>query len=85
MTDGRANIGRDGAPGRPAAMRDALDAARRIRLASVAALAIDTAPPASRGTAPTREIADAMSARYVKLPVADAALVNAAVRGALPS
>jgi len=85
MTDGRANIGRDGAPGRPQAMRDALDAGRRIRAAYVSALAIDTAPASSRGAAPTREIAEAMSARYVKLPVADAALVNAAVRGALPS
>ena len=85
MTDGRANIGRDGAPGRPQALRDALDAGRRIRIANVTAMAIDTAPAASRGAAQTREIAQAMSARYVKLPVADAALVNAAVRGALPS
>jgi magnesium chelatase subunit D len=85
MTDGRANIARDGTPGRPQALRDALDAGRRIRAAEVSALAIDTAPASSRGAAPTREIAEAMSARYVKLPVADAALVNAAVRGALPS
>ena len=45
MTDGRANIGRDGAPGRPQATRDALDAARRIRADAIAALTIDTAPP----------------------------------------
>jgi magnesium chelatase subunit D len=85
LTDGRANIGRDGAPGRPQALRDALDAARRIRAADVSALAIDTAPASSRGATPTREIAEAMRARYVKLPVADAALLNAAVRGSLSS
>jgi magnesium chelatase subunit D len=82
MTDGRANIGRDGAPGRPAALRDALDAGRRVRAAGVAALAIDTAPPPARADAPTRAIAEAMQARYVPLPYANAATVNLAVRAA---
>jgi len=85
MTDGRANIGRDGQPGRGPAMRDALDAAKRIRLANVAALAIDSSPPTGRGDAPTRALAEAMSSRYLKLPLANAAQVNAAVRRALPS
>ncbi len=85
MTDGRANIGRDGASGRPQAMKDALDSARRIRDAHFAALAIDTSAPSARDEAPTRALAEAMSARYVKLPVADAAKVNAAVRSALPA
>ncbi|WP_294533353.1 magnesium chelatase subunit D [uncultured Rhodoblastus sp.] len=85
MTDGRANIGRDGEPGRPRAMEDALDAARRIRAANVAALAIDTAQigASGRDDAPVRALAEAMTARYIKLPRADAAGINAAVRGAL--
>jgi magnesium chelatase subunit D len=86
MTDGRANIGRDGEPGRPKAMQDALDAARRIRAANVAALAIDTAQIGVGGKdeAPVRALAEAMTARYIKLPRADAAAINAAVRIALP-
>ena len=85
MTDGRANVGRDGAPGRPQAMQDALASARRIRAAGVAALAIDTSPPAARGDTPTRALADAMLGRYIRLPVADAQRVNAAVRSVLPT
>jgi magnesium chelatase subunit D len=86
MTDGRANIGRDGEPGRPKAMQDALDAARRIRAANVAALAIDTAQIGVGGKdeAPVRALAEAMTARYIKLPRADAAAINAAVRCSLP-
>jgi magnesium chelatase subunit D len=86
MTDGRANVGRDGAPGRPKAMTDALDAGRRVRAAAVAALAIDTAPP-TRATeeAPTRRIAEAMNARYIKLPHADPASLSDAVRAAAPA
>jgi magnesium chelatase subunit D len=85
LTDGRANIGRDGEPGRPKAMQDALDSARRIRAAHVAALAIDTAQVGAPGRdeAPTRALAEAMTARYIRLPRADAAEINAAVRGAL--
>jgi magnesium chelatase subunit D len=83
MTDGRANVGRDGAPGRAQALEDALRAGRRVRAAGIAALAIDTAP-ASRGgaAAPTRKLAEAMSARYLQLPSADSAGVSAAVRAA---
>jgi magnesium chelatase subunit D len=85
MTDGRANIGRDGAPGRPQAMSDALHAARRIRSENFAALAIDTSAASVRDEAPARALAEAMNGAYVKLPLADAGRVNAAVRGARPS
>ncbi len=85
MTDGRANIGRDGAPGRPKAMADALDAAKRLRAARFATLAIDTSPPPAREDAPTRALAEAMGGNYVRLPVADAGKVNAAVRQARPT
>lgn len=84
MTDGRANVSRDGAPGRAHALEDALRAARRARAMGLAALAIDTAPP-MRGDgadAPTLRIAEALSARYLKLPQADAAGVCEAVRKA---
>ncbi len=84
MTDGRANIARDGTPGRARATQDALESARSIRASRFAALAIDAGGPASRDDA-ARGLAEAMSARYLKLPVADAARVNAAVRSARPS
>ena len=85
MTDGRANVCRDGTGGRAQAMEEALDAGRRLFAAGVQALAIDTSPPSRRDEASATElIARAMRARYVKLPVADAALVNAAVRALSP-
>jgi magnesium chelatase subunit D len=84
MTDGRANICRDGMAGRARAMEEALDAGRRLNAAGVEALAIDTSPPSRLDqAAPTQMLAEAMRARYVRLPAADAALVNEAVRGAL--
>ncbi len=81
MTDGRANVCRDGAGGRARARLDALDAARRLRAAGVRALAIDTSARLCSGESTAAgEIAEAMQARYVKLPLASAALVNDAVR-----
>jgi magnesium chelatase subunit D len=86
MTDGRANVARDGGPGRARALEDALGAGRRVREAGIAALAIDTAPPNRRDAeAPTRRLAEAMRARYLKLPNADAAGVSNAVRAASTS
>ncbi len=83
MTDGRANIGRDGAPGRARAFEDALDAGRKVRAAGVAALAIDTSGPGPRSeTPPTERLGQAMNARYVKLPYSDAARVSEVVRAA---
>ena len=86
MTDGRANVGRDGAPGRAQALEDALRVGKLIRASGIAALAIDTAPAAQRGAeAPTLRLAEAMSARYIRLPAADAAGVSDAVRAASAS
>jgi magnesium chelatase subunit D len=85
MTDGRANICRDGGSGRPRAMEDALDAAKRIAAAQFSVLCIDTTQGGGSGPdAPVRQLAGAMLGRYVKLPRADAAVINAVVRGALP-
>ena len=85
MTDGRANVGRTGAPGRAAAFEDALQAGRQVRAAGIATLAIDTAPALGpAGTAPTAKLGEAMNARYIRLPYANAALVSQAVRAAAP-
>jgi magnesium chelatase subunit D len=79
LTDGRANVARDGTTGRPQAEADALDTARAVRAAGVAALVIDTG---NRPSAPARALADAMGADYLPLPRADASKLAAAVRAA---
>lgn len=77
LTDGRANIARDGCAGRERAEADALAAARTVRSLGIGALLIDTSQhphPASR------RLAEAMDARYLPLPRADAAALSNAVR-----
>ena len=57
-----------------------------MRAAGIAALAIDTAPPLRAiGEAPTLQLGQAMNARYIRLPYANAATVSDAVRAASPS
>ena len=83
MTDGRANIARDGTPGRAQAFEDALAAAARIRAMEIAALAIDTSPVSrTEMEPPTLRLGRAMNARYIKLPNADAARVSETVLAA---
>jgi magnesium chelatase subunit D len=79
LTDGRANVTRDGKGGRAQAETDALAAARRARAAGVSALLVDTAPNAS---AVARLLADEMGARYLALPYADAAAISRSVQSA---
>jgi len=79
LTDGRANVTRDGSGGRAMAESEALDSARLFRASGIAALLIDTAP---RPHPFSRDLASAMGARYVPLPFADAARMSAAVRQA---
>ncbi len=79
LTDGRANVTRDGSAGRATAEAEALDSARLFRASGIAALLIDTAP---RPHPFSRDLASAMGARYVPLPFADAARMSAAVRQA---
>jgi magnesium chelatase subunit D len=77
LTDGRANVGRDGEPGRPRAEADALTAARQARAAGLISLFIDTSPrPQEMG----QRLAEAMGATYLPLPFADARHVSQAVR-----
>ncbi|MCA3133451.1 MAG: magnesium chelatase subunit D [Rhodocyclaceae bacterium] len=79
LTDGKANVAADGAPGREQARSDALAAARQVRAAGFAALLLDTSP---QPQAAARELAEAMGARYLALPHADAAAVSSAVKAA---
>jgi len=79
LTDGRANVGRDGRGGRPRAAEEALAAGRMLRAAGTRALLIDTSP---QPYAPARGLADAMGARYCPLPAASAAAVSRVVRAA---
>jgi magnesium chelatase subunit D len=79
LTDGRANIARDGGPGRPRAQEDALAAAKAFRAANLPALLVDTSAlpePAAR------KVAETMGAAYLPLPHADAAALSGAVRAA---
>jgi magnesium chelatase subunit D len=77
LTDGRANIARDGTPGRAQAEADALAAARRFQADGFAALVLDTAP---RPSPQAERLAAALGARYRPLPYADAGRLSAAVR-----
>ncbi len=78
LTDGRANIARDGTPGRPKAEADGLDAAAALRMLGIPALVVDTAP---RPQPYARKLAEAMAGRYLPLPATDAARLSAAVAG----
>ena len=79
LTDGQANVGRDGTGGRQQAHTDAMLAARRLSAAHVRCLLIDTSP---RPQPLAAELAAAMRARYVPLPSADARRLLAAVQSA---
>jgi magnesium chelatase subunit D len=76
LTDGQANITREGTQGRPKAASDALSAARAIKAAGIKSILLDTSP---RSQPLARGLADAMGARYVALPAANAATMAGAV------
>jgi magnesium chelatase subunit D len=77
LTDGRANIARDGSPERARAEEDALNSARRVRAANLTALLVDTSP---RPHPFVQRLASEMGARYSALPLVDARSLVAAVR-----
>jgi magnesium chelatase subunit D len=81
LTDGRGNVGRDGAPGRAAAEADALAAADLVRAAGLSTVLIDTSPHARPQAA---ALADRMGASYVALPIVDAGRVAEIVRAHAP-
>lgn len=80
LSDGRANIARDGTPGRGQAEKDALQSAKQFAQLNVPAMFVDTSP---RGEPMARKLADAMHARYVFLPTADAKALGGLVRTAI--
>ncbi|MFO1323581.1 MAG: magnesium chelatase subunit D [Burkholderiales bacterium] len=77
LTDGRANVARDGNGGRAQAFAEALHAARAAAADAIASVLVDTSPHPAKEA---REVADAMGARYVALPHAGAAQIAAAVQ-----
>lgn len=81
LTDARANIARDGSPGRPQAEADALASASALRVLGGTTVLIDTSP---RPSEMAQRMAEAMGARYVALPRTDAHGIHAAVAAAMP-
>jgi magnesium chelatase subunit D len=77
LTDGRANVARDGSPGRARAAEDALAAARQMRTACFTTLWLDTSPQPHEAA---RVLAREMGSSYLPLPHADAMLLSQAVR-----
>jgi magnesium chelatase subunit D len=76
LTDGRANVARDGGQGRPRAEEDAMNAAKQLRAAGIAGVLVDTSP---RPGPLAEQFAREMGARYLPLPHADAAALSRAV------
>ena len=77
LTDGRANIDRNGEQGAERAGADALSAASALRAEGFRILLVDTS---RRPRASARELAAAMGALYAPLPFADAASISATVQ-----
>ncbi len=82
LTDARANIARDGTPGRPAAEADATASAALLRQLGGTTLLIDTS---TRPSTTAQAVATAMGARYVALPRTDAQSIHAAVTAVRPT
>jgi magnesium chelatase subunit D len=78
LTDGRANVLRDGSGGREEAQAEALRAADAVRAARIGALLIDTSP---RPSSLAEDLAARMSARYIALPFASARALSDFVNG----
>jgi magnesium chelatase subunit D len=69
LSDGRANLARDGSAGRTQAHADAMASARAWLPLALHVLWLDTAPQPQQ---PAQDVARAMGARYLPLPHADA-------------
>lgn len=77
LTDGKANLTRAGTGGRAVAEEEALIAARAMRLLDAKSIVIDTSPHPQPQAA---RVADALGARYLPLPRADAETLCLAVK-----
>ncbi len=80
LTDGRANVARDGSHDRARAREDAASAARLLRSDGVGLLLIDVSP---RPDPAARALSEASDAVYLPMPHADARAVSKAVQGAV--
>jgi len=80
LTDGRANIARDGTANRVQASEDAQDMARLMRANGIDSLVIDTG---NRPEPKLRDLAATLDATYLPLPRANAERLSAAVSAAL--
>ncbi len=80
LTDGRANISRDGTQGREQAIEEALGVAKSMRFLDARGLVIDTSQRANRNS---EELASALDAVYLPLPHADANSLSAAAQANL--
>jgi magnesium chelatase subunit D len=79
LTDGRANVTRDGEGARDRAEAEALSVAQECRALEIATLLVDTSPVPGPLAA---RIAREMGAIYLPLPRADAVAISKAIRGA---
>lgn len=77
LTDGKANIDRNGVGSRERGEADALEAARAFKSTGLTALVIDTSP---RPAPQSRRFAAEMDASYLPLPHANAHMLSEAVR-----
>ena len=77
LTDGRANIARDGSPGRQRANEDALASAAALRALGASSLLLDTSP---QPQASAQALAQRLGAAYLPLPYADAQAMSGVVR-----
>ncbi len=77
LTDGQANIAKDGTQGRAQASADALSIARALRAQGIQSLLLDISP---RPRAAAAELATALDAHLELLPYADAQSVSNLVR-----
>ncbi len=86
LTDGKANITREGQPGRAQAHSEALQSARAVAAQGLTSIYIDTGlalAGASPSTVLSRELAAAMQALYLPLPQANAQKVASSIEQAL--
>ncbi len=77
LTDGRANVTREGIGGRAQATEDAIASARAFRVAELKALVVDMSP---RPRPDAEKLAHEMGAVYLPLPHANAAALSSAVQ-----
>jgi magnesium chelatase subunit D len=77
LTDGAANVARDGTKSRSAGTEDALVIAKRVAQTGFKGVLVDTAV---RPSARARELSAALMATYLPLPNASAQSINNSIR-----